>query len=272
MRFTPLATVLLVAATSAFAAGTPAPSDKALAEVIAGSHRSGQYVARDEARHPQELLEYFGIRPNMTVVQIWNSGYWIEILAPYLKDKGTLYTALLPASASENAAKVAEEWKANLIKAKAIYGDVNVTEFGPGAFDNIAPPESADMVLTFRNVHIFMKQGFVEEAFPAFFKALKPGGILGVEDHRANTDQPQDPKAGTGYVREDYVIALAEKAGFEFIGKSEVLANPRDTRDHPKGVWTLPPQLMLGDQDREKYLAIGEADNFALKFRKPKKP
>jgi predicted methyltransferase len=118
-------------------------------------------------------------------------------------------------------------------------------------------------------VHNFVGQGFADDAMNAFFKALKPGGILGVEDHRARTDQPQDPKAANGYLREDYMIALAEKAGFKLVGRSEVLANPKDTKDWPKGVWTLPPSLAMGDQDRQKYLAIGEADNFLLKFQKP---
>ncbi len=271
MRFAPLAAVLLVAATSAFAASSPAPKDKALAQAIAGSHRSPQFVERDKFRKPQAELEFFGIKPNMTVVEIWPSGgYWTEILAPYLKDKGTLYTAIFPAAMSERTAKAAEEWKAKLASKKDVYGDVKVSEFGKGAYE-IAPPGSVDMVLTFRNVHNWMPMGFVDDAFPAFFKALKPGGILGVEDHRASTDKPQDPKAESGYVREDYVIALAEKAGFKAMGKSEINANPKDTKDWPKGVWTLPPTLRLGDQDKDKYLAIGEADNFVLKFQKPKK-
>jgi predicted methyltransferase len=126
-------------------------------------------------------------------------------------------------------------------------------------------------VLTFRNVHNWMAGGVADQVFVAFFAALKPGGVLGVEEHRASTAHPQDPKGANGYVREDYTIQLAEKAGFKYVGRSEMLANPKDTKDWPKGVWTLPPTLALGAQDREKYLAIGEADNFVLKFEKPKK-
>jgi predicted methyltransferase len=126
-------------------------------------------------------------------------------------------------------------------------------------------------VLTFRTVHNWMAAGFADEAFAAFFAALKPGGVLGIEEHRAKSDKPQDPQARSGYVREDYTIALAEKAGFKYVGKSEVNANPKDTADWPGGVWTLPPTLRLGDQDKEKYLAVGEADNFVMKFEKPKK-
>jgi predicted methyltransferase len=126
-------------------------------------------------------------------------------------------------------------------------------------------------VVTFRNVHNWMDAGTAEKQFGAFFTALKPGGVLGVEEHRASTAQPQDPKAKSGYVREDYTIQLAEKAGFKYVGKSEILANPKDTKDYAQGVWTLPPTLALGDQDRAKYVAIGEADNFLLKFEKPKK-
>ncbi|HYM36599.1 MAG TPA: hypothetical protein VET48_14465, partial [Steroidobacteraceae bacterium] len=153
---------------------------------------------------------------------------------------------------------------------KAVYGNVKVAEFGRDTTD-IIPAGTADMVVTFRNVHNWMMGSVEDVAFAAFFKALKPGGILGVEEHRGRTDQPQDPKGQSGYVREDYAIALAEKAGFKLIGKSELLANPKDTKDYPGGVWTLPPTLRLGDKDKDKYLAIGEADNFVMKFQKPKK-
>lgn len=252
-------------------AGSAFAKDEALAKAIAGSHRSPAFVARDAARHPQEVLEFIGIKPTMTVLEISpGGGYWTEILGPYLKDKGTYYTTVAPAAMGERAVKAAADWKAKLEANKAIYGEVKIAEFGRGVTD-IVPEGTVDMVLTFRNVHNWMAAGFAEQAFAAFYKALKPGGILGVEEHRARNDQPQDPQARSGYVREDYTIALAEGAGFKFVGKSEVLANPKDTKDWPAGVWTLPPTLRLGDQDREKYLAIGEADNFLLKFEKPKK-
>jgi predicted methyltransferase len=259
----------------AFAAIAAAPlvasaKDEALAKAIAGSHRTPAMVERDKYRHPQEELEFFGIKPDMTVVEIApGGGYWTEILAPYLRDKGTLYTAITPRSANERSAQYYDNWKKKLADNSAVYGSVKISELGGGTF-NPAPEGSADMVLTFRNVHNWMGGGVADQVFASFYKALKPGGILGVEEHRASNDKPQDPKAQSGYVREDYTIALAEKAGFKYAGKSEILANPKDTKDWPRGVWTLPPTLALGDQDREKYLAIGEADNFVLKFVKPK--
>ncbi len=133
---------------------------------------------------------------------------------------------------------------------------------------DIAPPDSADLVVTFRNLHSFMRAG-TEEAFAAMYKVLKPGGVLGIVQHRGDPAVKQDPKAGTGYVNEDYVIALAKNAGFEFAEKSESNANSKDTKDYPKGVWTLPPSLRLGDEDRDKYIEIGESDRMTLKFVKP---
>jgi predicted methyltransferase len=234
--------------------------DAALAKAVAAEHRSENFEARDKYRHPQEVLEFAGLRPDMTVVEVApGGGYWTEILAPYLHDQGTYYTAV--------SARGMDDWRKKLESDAATYGNVKVTEFG----DQIAPAGSADLVLTFRNVHNWMARGSADDAFKAFYDALKPGGVLLVEEHRARTDEAQDPKAKSGYVREDYTIALAEKAGFKLLGKSELLANPKDTKDWPRGVWTLPPTLALGDQDREKYAAIGEADNFLLKFEKPGK-
>jgi predicted methyltransferase len=244
-------------------------TSSALARAVASEHRSAQFVARDKYRHPQEVLEFIGVEPGMTVVEIWpGGGYWTEILGPYLREKGTYYTAVPARGASERAARGYENWIKKLEEKKPLYGEVKVTELGRGHYQ-IAPRGSADVVLTFRNVHNWMSQGYAEEAFKAFYDALKPGGILGVEEHRAPSDKPQDPKAASGYVREDYTIELAKKAGFELVDRSELLANPKDTKNWPRGVWTLPPTLALGDQDREKYMAIGEADNFLLKFRKP---
>lgn len=244
--------------------------DDTLSKAIAAPHRSSEFVARDRYRHPRQTLEFFGLKPDSTVVEVSpGGGYWTEILAPYLRTQGSYYTAITPSAASERAAKAAETWRQKLAARPDLYDKVHVSEFGLGGMD-IAPLNSADLVLTFRNVHNWMSAGLADDAFAAFFKALKPGGILGVEEHRGPTDQPQDPKAASGYVREDYTRQLAEKAGFEYVGSSELNANPKDTKNWPKGVWTLPPTLALGDTDREKYLAIGEADNFLMKFRKPK--
>jgi predicted methyltransferase len=259
MRIRILFTAALLAALPLTAA---VGKDAALAKAVASEHRTPAFVERDKYRHPQEVLEFAGIKPTHTVVEISpGGGYWTEILGPYLKDKGTYYTAL--------SARAMENWNKKLADNKAHWGEVKVTEFTKDKYD-VAPAGSADLVITSRNVHNWMGAGFADEAFAAFYKALKPGGILSVEEHRASNDQPQDPKAANGYVREDHTIALAEKAGFKLVAKSETLANAKDTKDWPKGVWTLPPTLALGEADRAKYVAIGEADNFLLKFQKPK--
>ena len=272
-RFSLLLSVTAFAAGCASQGPTTAATkqDDGLAKAIAGTHRTAALVARDGARKPQAVLEFSGIKPTMTVIEINpGGGYWTEILAPYLKDKGTYYTTVPAKSGGERAVAAGQAWQAKLDANKDVYGNTKTAEFGRGVTD-IVPAGSADMVLTFRNVHNWMAAGIVDDAFAAFSKALKPGGILLIEEHRASTATPQDPKAANGYVREDYTIALAEKAGLKFVGKSEVLANPKDTKDYAGGVWTLPPTLRLGDKDREKYVAIGEADNYLMKFEKPKK-
>lgn len=242
-----------------------ARADDALQQSVNNPMRSAKFVARDAARHPAEVLRFFGVTPTSTVVEIWpGGGYWSEILAPYLFGAGTYYVAV-PGPDME---KQAAAFRALKARNPVLFRHAVITEFGP-AHGDIAPPGTADFVLTFRNLHNWMDMGFGEEAFAAFYRALKPGGILGIEDHRGRADQPQDPKAKNGYVRQDYAVELARKAGFELVGSSEVNANPRDTKDYPEGVWTLPPTFALGAKDHEKYAAIGEADNFELKFRKP---
>jgi predicted methyltransferase len=150
-----------------------------------------------------------------------------------------------------------------------LYGKIELTTFGPNA-GNIAPPESVDMVVTFRNIHNWMAGDWAPRAFADMYKALKPGGILGVVEHRGNPDLPQDPKAKNGYVREDEAIRLIESQGFALVAQAEINANPKDTKDYPQGVWTLPPSYRLGDKDKDVYTAIGESDRFTLKFVKPK--
>ena len=242
--------------------------DPALAALIASPERSANFIARDGARHPAQELAFLGLKPTQNVLELWpGSGYWTEILAPYLAGHGH-YTVALPAPGDVEEDAVVKRWHDRIGPHKDRYGTIGETMLGPKHFD-IAPAGSVDVILTFRNLHNWMEGGYADEALAACFKALKPGGILGVEDHRGRTDKPQDPKAESGYVREDYAISFARKAGFELIGSSEINANPRDSKDYPKGVWTLPPTLTLGDQDRAKYVAIGESDNFVLKFRKP---
>jgi predicted methyltransferase len=243
--------------------------DQRLKEVIAGDHRSAENKARDKYRHPYETLTFFGIRPDMTVVEIYpGRGWYTQILAPYLKGSGTLYVAEPPVNpSSEEAQRSRAAYDEMLSSAPALYGDVKRTKLAEGS--DIAPPGSADLVVTFRNVHNWMRDGTADDVFAAMFKALKPGGVLGLAEHRGDPTVPQDPKGSKGYVNEDYVIALAEKAGFKLAEKSEINANPKDTKDYPKGVWTLPPSLRLGDEDKDKYLAIGESDRMTLKFVKP---
>jgi len=253
-------------ATAAHAAPEPA-----LTKAVADPARTPKYVARDPFRHPAEELTFFGLKPNMTVVEVWpGGGYWTEILGPYLKGSGHYYAAVTVRGESKEEDTTTAKWRTAVEQQKDRYGTVTITGLGKGHYE-IAPPGSVDMVVTFRNLHNWMDGGYVDEALKGIYTALKPGGILGVEDHRGLSDKPQDPKAKSGYVRQDYTIELARKAGFEFVGASEINANPKDTKEYPEGVWTLPPTLALGDKDREKYVAIGESDNYVLKFRKPAK-
>lgn len=271
-----LAAALSLPLLPAQAADTPAtqvaaaPVRDLLAPILAGDHRSDTNKARDQWRHPVETLEFFGVEPGMSVVEIWPGGGWYtEVLGPLLNANGRYIAAAAdPNGASANTLAAIQRFKDKLAARSDLYANTQVTGFGPKALDFV-PAGSVDRVLTFRNVHNWMGAGWAEDAFKAMFKALKPGGVLGVVEHRANKDQPQDPKAPSGYVREDYVIKLATDAGFKLVATSEINSNPRDTKDHPKGVWTLPPTLTMKDQDRDKYLAIGESDRMTLRFVKP---
>jgi predicted methyltransferase len=242
-----------------------------LQRAIAGNQRSAEHKARDKYRHPQQTLEFFDVRDNMTVVEIWpGEGWYTEILAPYLKNKGKLYAAHFSADAKEPYFnKSLKNFVKKMRDQPKIYGKVELTELQPPESLRIAPDGSADRVLTFRNVHNWMKADQAATVFNAMYKALKPGGILGIVEHRNSSRKQQDVRAVSGYVSEDYVIALARNAGFDFLGKSEINANSKDTKDYPEGVWTLPPSLKLKDKDRKKYLAIGESDRMTIKFIKP---
>lgn len=241
-------------------------------QALEGSHRSVEHKARDVYRHPEQTLAFFDVQADMSVVEIWpgGAGWYTEILAPYLKDKGQLYAAHFSTDAKVPYFKTSlAKFLAKTEKRPDIYGNIKLTVLQPLQHMQIAPENSVDRVLTFRNVHNWMKSGHAASVFKAMYNALKPGGILGVVEHRNSSMGEQDPEAKSGYVTEDYVISLARNAGFNFLAKSEINANPKDNTDHPKGVWTLPPTLRLGAQDKEKYLAIGESDRMTIKFVKP---
>jgi len=266
-------TVAALMLTQVVLAGDPA-SDvaAALQKAATGDHRSAENIARNQYRHPVETLSFFGIRPDMTVVEIspGGGGWYTEVLAPFLREKGKLIAANYDSSSETeyyrmNAAKYLEKLKAR----PDLYDRVNAIEFAPPKKSELAPAGSADMVVTFRNVHNWIETGNEQQVFAAMFKTLKPGGILGLVEHRGKPDMIGKEWAEKGYVPEAETIRLAEQAGFKLVDKSEINANPKDTKDYPKGVWTLPPSLAEKDKDREKYLAIGESDRMTLKFVKP---
>jgi predicted methyltransferase len=253
-------------------ASTPARADDAaLNTAISSPERKPANAARDGSRHPARTLAFWGLRPGLTVVEISpGGGYWSEILAPYAKATGGSYVAALPDLADP---KTPEGYRKGRADFEARFaGKAAFVSFGPLS-GPLGPPASADLVFTARNVHNWLwTPGFADKAFADFFAVLKPGGVLGVEEHRADP-RAQVPEARDGYVAVATVRALAEKAGFVFEEASEANANPKDTKDHPAGVWTLPPTRMtpkgVQDFDHSKYDAIGESDRMTLRFRKP---
>ena len=266
---------LVLSAGLAQAAELPAAGQPGSLEwAVAGSWRDkDKEVPRDAVRHPVEELKFMGLEPNMTVVEIYpGGGYFTGILGPVLKQGGG---KLIEVGGAEEASS---KFKEKFVDHPEIYGKLAYSVLSKSS-GPLAPAGSADMVVTFRNVHNFMDDGFNDKAFADFYKALKPGGLLGVEEHRGKAEGTQDPKAANGYVQEAFVKAAAEKAGFKFVKSSELLANPKDvTKDYPFGVWTLPPTRLSAPFDKpadpnfdhSKYDAIGEADNMLLVFRKPK--
>jgi predicted methyltransferase len=257
----------LILAAIAFATVAAAPSqNRAIDAAVKAPTRTAANVLRDKYRHPAATLAFFGVKPGDTVVEIWPGGGWYtEILAPLTAGRGTLYAADL----DENAV--------NRLKTRdaATYGAVKYAGFPWAAGQPKVPDGSADVVLTFRNVHNWRmgyKRGgtdYSAEAFAQMYAMLKHGGTLGIEDHRLPEGASADRETSSGYIKVSTVRRLAEAAGFRFVGASEVNANPRDTADWPQGVWTLPPTYTLTDVDRAKYEAIGESDRMTLRFRKP---
>jgi predicted methyltransferase len=266
-----LLVTLAAVAVSAMAADAQDP----LATAISSPSRTAKFTARDQYRHPLETLRFFGLRPNQTVVEIWpGRGWYMEILAPYLRDQGKYYAAIeapnVPGATKETKENAAALQR-RIADDPAHLGKVVITEFHPPQLTEICPPGTADVVLTFRNVHNWLETGQQQAQFNAFFKALKPGGVLGVVEHRAKPGTSLEEMRKSGYMDEDYVKKLAATAGFRLDAASPINNNPKDTKDYPDGVWTLPPTLTLGDKDRAKYLAIGESDRMTLRFVKPAK-
>jgi predicted methyltransferase len=274
-----LAGLALTACNRAVAPARP-KGPLSLDEAVAGAWRSPADKARDAWRHPAESLRFWGLRPGQTVVEFWpGSGWYSDILAPYLAaNGGKLYAANLETGDPANSAagEVVKAYRARLAANPKLYGKVEVTAFGPGS-GPVAPAGSADLVLFLRNLHDWMAAGIAEKAFRDAYAALKPGGVLGVEEHRADPAGVPDPLAANGYVQQAYVVKLAQEAGFVLDAASEINANPQDSHDHPFGVWTLPPvrrSSPLGQApdprfDHAKYDAIGESDRMTLRLHKP---
>jgi len=271
------AIALSCAFTGALAAAAPAAADTpdmALQAAIAGAQRSPANVARDAARHPYETLAFFGIKPNLTVVELSPGGGWYtEILAPYLRDQGKLIEAANdPNSSNEFSRRSIDRLKQKLGANPAAYDRVQLGIFEPPGKQEYAAKGSADLVLTFRNIHNWVDAGGdenVRAVFRTAYDSLKKGGVFGVVEHRLPADKTQDAKASTGYVHEAYVVNLAESVGFKLAAKSEINANPKDRAEHQGGVWALPPTYANKDKDRDAYQAIGESDRMTLKFVKP---
>jgi predicted methyltransferase len=263
---------LALAPVLALAAVAPAQAELDWTAALEGEHRSEKNAARDAFRHPRETLEFFGLREDMTVVELSPGGGWYtEVLAPLLAPSGNYYAAHYSVNGGSYARRALGRYLQKLGENDDVYGKVTVTTLSPPSTVVIAPPGSADMVLAFRNVHSWMGSDSLAEVFVAAFDALKPGGVFGVVQHRASDGRDIERMKDTGYVSEDHVIAAARSVGFELGGRSEINANPRDTGQWEGGVWELPPSLAGDEADREARLAIGESDRMTLKFVKPAK-
>ena len=280
---------VLVGATALAACRPGSPADegktgggrpRTIEAAVAGDWRPPVDRARDAWRHPVESLQFWGLEPGQTVVEFWpGTGWYTDILAPFLAARrGKLYAAHFQVAESSDPAGqgVVEDYRRRLARNPHLYGKVEITVFGPIS-GPVAPVRSADLALFLRNLHNWMTAGIAEKAFRDAFLALKPGGVLGIVEHRAKPGAVPDLLAVNGYVDQVYVKSLAQEAGFEFADASEINANPKDTRDHPFGVWTLPPVRRSSprgepddhDFDHSAYDAIGESDRMTLKFIKP---
>jgi predicted methyltransferase len=273
----------VIAGALALSACAPKPegaaAPKTLAAAVAGAWRAPSDKARDPFRHPQQSLEFWGLKPGATVVEFWpGAGWYTDIIAPFVAATGGKYYAVGLQSEDAEGRTLADAFRAKLAAAKGLYGKVEYTAFGPTS-GPVAPAGSADLVLFLRNIHNWMAAGVAEKAFKDAFAALKPGGVLGVEEHRADPAATPDVMASSGYVPQAFVVQLAQEAGFQLAAASEINANPKDDHNHPFGVWTLPPvrrssapgQPADPKFERAKYDAIGESDRMTLRFVKPGK-
>lgn len=252
--------------------GTDADTRAAIEAAAEGDHRSEAHIARNPHRHPVETLSFFGLRKDMTVIEALPGGLWYtEIIAPVLRDEGQYIAAAYDVSLPDQPdyrlrghTNMVERFE----RERDVFGSLKLAKLTAPESIDLGPPGSADMVLTFRSTHGWIRANAADQVYAAFFEVLKPGGVLGVVQHRAGprTDTTQF----TGYVPERRVIEIATRAGFVLEDSSEINANPLDTADYEGGVWTLPPTLRKGEVDREKYLEIGESDRMTLRFRKPR--
>jgi len=248
--------------------GSTNAADAFIEKAVASEHRSAKNKARDGYRHPKETLDFFGIKQDMKVLEVLSGrGWYTEVLAPILKDNGQLtVTSFGDKHPSEYLRGIHKDFEKFLDSNPDVYSNVNRVIFKDGEYLKGVADNSQDMVVTFRNTHNWIRFGGIEEAYRSFYRVLKKGGVLGVVQHRANEGSDAKESAQKGYVPESYLIKLVESMGFELVDKSEVNANPKDTKDHPEGVWTLPPSYRLKDVDKDKYTAIGESDRMTLRF------
>ena len=279
-RWTAFATCLTLMIVAAPVA-VPSVHDAGLSAAVEGNWRSAEDRARDAARHPAASLDFWGLKPGMAILEVQPGGgaWWTQILAPYARMTGGEYYATAPdlddPNLSDRGRQARTAFAERFAAEPGVYGEVMLVNWGKQS--KPLPAGKFDFILTARSIHGWIMSDMVDKAFTDLYAALKPGGILAVEQHRAPPG-PQDPKAASGYVTEEYVIEHARKAGFELAGRSEINANPRDTKDHPFGVWTLPPMGRTSPYgepdnpgfDRTKYDAIGESDRMTLKFVKPR--
>ena len=243
-------------------------ADDRLRAVIDDPERPEAQVERDQFRNPYETLTFFGIEPDMTVVELSPGGGWYtEILGPYLKDEGTLIAAHwnLDGDVPDFYRRIRGEFEERVADSER-FGEIEIIDFDPPELVELGTPGSADLVLTFRNVHSWKRAGTFRDVARAAHAVLKPGGVFGVVSHRLPEDHEQDPEVRSGYVKQSWVVSALESEGFRLAESSEINANPDDTADHPEGVWNLPPSLRGGEGDADHYRAIGESDRFTLKF------